>query len=684
VFVAPACREHMAANIRTFLGRGKCRPPFQRRTLPIHAMVEDSRSYTNGVRRLRRARETPYNGEAMIQIESISKAFGPQVVFAQATAYLQAKTRVGLVGPNGSGKTTLLRLINAEETPDSGTIRMPGGLRVGYLPQELEQDPNLSVLEAVHRGRYPEHEAKRILAGLGFTEGDYDRALLSLSGGYRMRVALAHLLLTAPDVLMLDEPTNHLDAGTQAWFEQFLLRSRQTVLAVSHDTAFLNRIVTHIWEIHRQTIRTYTGNYDRYLATRRAREEQLEAAAQAQEREMARVQRFVDRFRAKATKARQVQSRLKQLERVQQIERERDPKRIRFHFPKPAPSGRLVFDLQEVGKSYGATTVYRTLEFRVERGQRVALLGENGAGKSTLLKILAGVLPIDHGERQVGYGVSLHYFAQHQADVLTPAHTVLDSLQEVAPHADLPWLRAVAGTFLFHGDDQFKPIGVLSGGERSRVALARMLLNPANTLLLDEPTNHLDPASVDVLTDALLDFPGTIVFISHDPIFLTRMATRVVEIEDGRALDYPGDYEYYLWKQELELVEDTDEDPKENRRNGQPPARVKISKPIPQESARRELVKALSRAERRVVELEAAVAGMEAQMRTRDAELASAELYQDHERWHALHLERQQWDKALERLMEEWARQSETVADSYRQLESFDQANPKASRLFRS
>ena len=558
--------------------------------------------YISGPQRLRRARANPYNGEAMIQIESISKAFGPQVVFAQATAYLQAKTRVGLVGPNGSGKTTLLRMINGEETPDSGIIRTPSGLRVGYLPQELEQDPNLSVLEAAHRGRYPEHEAKRMLSGLGLTEGDYDRPLLSLSGGYRMRVALAHLLLTAPDVLMLDEPTNHLDAATQAWFEQFLLRSRGTVLVVSHDTAFLNRIVTHIWEIHRHSIRTYPGNYDRYLATRRAREEQLEAAAQAQEREIARVQRFVDRFRAKATKARQVQSRLKQLERVQQIERERDPKRIRFHFPEPVASGRLVFDLKGVGKSYGAKTVYRALDFRVERGQRVALLGENGAGKSTLLKILAGVLPIDHGERLVGYGVTLHYFAQHQADVLNAAHTVLKALQEVAPHADLPWLRAVAGTFLFHGDDQFKPISVLSGGERSRVALARMLLNPANTLLLDEPTNHLDPASVDVLTDALLDFPGTIVFISHDPVFLTRMATRAVEIEDGRALDYRGDYEYYLWKREQELEAETDEDIEENRRNGQPTAHDKEQQARLEEPDRRELVKALIRAERRLAE----------------------------------------------------------------------------------
>jgi ATP-binding cassette, subfamily F, member 3 len=670
----------MGANIRTFRGGGKCRLSSQAHALAIQAAVEDLHCPVKRRREVAKGMGDPYNGTAMIQIEAISKAFGPQVVFAQATAYLQVKTRVGLVGPNGSGKTTLLRLINGEETPDSGTIRMPGGLQVGYLPQELEQDPNPSVLEAAHRGRYAEHEAKRILSGLGFTESDYDRSLLSLSGGYRMRVALANLLLTAPDVLMLDEPTNHLDADTQAWFEQFLLRSRQTVLAVSHDTAFLNRVVTHVWEIHRHAIRTYTGNYDRYLATRRAREEQLEAAAQAQEREIARVQRFVDRFRAKATKARQVQSRLKQLERVQLIERERDPKRLHFHFPEPAPSGRLIFDLKGVGKSYGAKTVYRSLDFRIERGQRVALLGENGAGKSTLLKILAGVLPIDHGERQVGYGVSLHYFAQHQADVLEPAHTVLNSLQEVAPHADLPWLRAVAGAFLFHGDDQFKPISVLSGGERSRVALARMLLNPANTLLLDEPTNHLDPASVDVLTDALLDFPGTMVFISHDPVFLARMATRVVEIEAGRALDYPGDYEYYLWKQEQEL-EEMGDDAEENRRNDQAPAHTRNGKPGPQASDRRELVKGLDRAERRLTDIETTIARFEERIRTRDRELARQDLYQDHERWHTLYLERQQWDKDLERLMEEWARQSEAVADGHRQLELFDQANPKASRL---
>ncbi len=612
----------------------------------------------------------------MIQIDGISKAFGPQLVFSHASAYLQDGTRVGLVGPNGSGKTTLLRMLSGEESPDSGAIRMRGRSRLGYLPQELEHIPGQTVLDAVHRDRYPKHEAERILSGLGFTPQDFDRPLQELSGGYRMRVALAHLLLAAPDVLLLDEPTNHLDAATQAWFEQFLLQSRLPVVVVSHDTAFLNRVVTHIWEIYGRTIRTYAGNYERYVATRKAREAQMNAAALAQERETARVQRFVERFRAKATKARQVQSRLKQLERVKRVERARDPKRIRFRFPEPAPSGRLVVELKDMAKSYGANTVYRALNFRVERGQRVALLGENGVGKSTLLKILAGVLPIDRGERIVGYGVTLHYFAQHQADSLNPLHTVLDSLQEVAPQAETPWLRGVAGTFLFSGDDQFKPISVLSGGERSRVALARMLLKPANTLLLDEPTNHLDPASVDVLTDALLDFPGTIVFISHDPIFLTRVATRAVEIEDGLALDYPGDYEYYLWKKAQELREKPDDDESDDGRNGRPSVRPRPVKSASQGVDRRGLVKALGRAESQLESTEAAITELEAQMRARDQELSSAELYQDHVRWHPLHEERQQWDTDLERLLNEWSSRSAAIDGLRQQIAAYDLQSP--------
>lgn len=591
----------------------------------------------------------------MIQIDGISKAFGPQFVFKIVSAHLQAGTRVGLVGPNGSGKTTLLRMLSGEEVPDSGAIRARGGIQLGYLPQELENRSDMSIVEAVHQGRYPKHEAERILSGLGFMPQDFERPLQDLSGGHRMRVALAHLLLAAPDVLLLDEPTNHLDAATQAWFEQFLLRSRATVLVVSHDTAFLNRVVTHIWEIYNQTVRIYPGNYESYRTVRERREAQLAAASRLQEREMARVQRFVDRFRAKATKARQVQARLKQLERIQRIERERDRKPLRFRFPAPAPSGRLVLELKGVAKRYGDNTVYRALDFRVERGQRVALLGENGVGKSTLLKILAGVLRPDGGERIVGHEVTLHYFAQHQADVLNPLHTVLEALQEMSPQAEIPWLRGVAGTFLFSGDDQFKPISVLSGGERSRVALARMLLRPANTLLLDEPTNHLDPASVDVLTDALIDFPGTMVFISHDPVFLTRVATRVVEIEEGLPLDYLGDYEFYLWKRARDLEDATAAEAPEFRPNGRPSVAQRPAKASGQGVDRRELTKALSRSESQVERTEGAIAQLEERIRVRTQELTSAELYQDHERWYALHQERQTWEADLERLMEEWA-----------------------------
>ncbi|MBI5855076.1 MAG: ABC-F family ATP-binding cassette domain-containing protein [Nitrospirae bacterium] len=469
----------------------------------------------------------------MLQIEDVSKQYGPRILLQNAWAHLRPQTRTGLVGPNGAGKTTLLRMILGEESPDKGTIRKRPRLRIGYLPQELELLSGKTVLDAAHRNEYPEHEAKRILSGLGFSEADFARPVENLSGGYRMRVALASLLLSNPDVLMLDEPTNHLDRPTQTWFEQFLLKSGMTILLISHDTRFLDQITTHIWEIHNHRIRECRGNYSTFLEWRAAVDAQESSAAKRQEKEITRVQTFIDRFRYQANKASQVQSRIKQLEKVKRIELTRDPKRVRFKFPEPPASGRHVFELRNIDKQYGEKIIYRNLDFRVERGQRVALVGENGAGKSTLLKMLAGVLEFEKGTRTLGHGVTVHYFAQHQADTLNPEHTILDSLAEISNHAETNFLRGLAGAFLFSGPDQKKPIKALSGGERNRVALARMLVEPANTLLLDEPTNHLDPASVNVLTDAMIDFPGTIVFISHDPTFLMRIATRVVEIDDG-------------------------------------------------------------------------------------------------------------------------------------------------------
>jgi ATP-binding cassette subfamily F protein 3 len=314
------------------------------------------------------------------------------------------------------------------------------------------------VLDAAHRDQFPEHEAKRILSGLGFSATDFERPVETLSGGYRMRVALTHLLLSNPDVLLLDEPTNHLDKPTQDWFEQFLLGSNMTILVISHDTKFLDRIATHIWEIRDRQIQEYRGNYTTFRELRAQRDAHLDAAANRQAKDIARVQKFIDRFRYQANKARQVQSRIKQLEKVKVIERQRDPKRVRFKFPVPAPSGRHALDLRGVAKSYGEKVVYTSLDFSIERGQRVALVGENGAGKSTLLKILAGVLPFEKGDRTVGHGVTLHYFAQHQAETLNPEHTILESLSEVSSQAEMNFLRGIAGAFLFSGPDQKKPV----------------------------------------------------------------------------------------------------------------------------------------------------------------------------------------------------------------------------------
>ena len=595
----------------------------------------------------------------MLQIESISKQYSTKVLFTGASAHLRPNSRVGLVGPNGSGKTTLFRMILGEESPDKGTIRKRPRLRIGYLPQELDMITGKTVLDAAHRGEYPEHEAKRILMGLGFTVAEFDRLVEKLSGGYRMRVALAHLLLSNPDVLMLDEPTNHLDKPTQRWFEHFLLDSKMTLLIISHDTAFLDRVVTHIWELRHHQIEEYRGNYSSFRKLRTARDTQLQAAATRQAKEVARVQQFVDRFRYQANKASQVQSRIKQLEKVKRIEIQRDPKRVKFRFPLPGASGRQVLELSGVGKRYGENVVYDGLDFSVERGQRVALVGENGAGKSTLLKLLAGVLPSDQGKRTVGHGVTLHYFAQHQAETLNPEHTILESLEEVTKHAEMNFLRGIAGAFLFSGLDQKKPIKALSGGERNRVALARMLVEPANTLLLDEPTNHLDQASVDVLTDALVEFPGTIVFISHDPTFLMRVATRVVEIEGGCARNFIGDYEYYLWKkaQELESIKETGEELGTTRRVESSGPTSVTAHPVRAKARagdRRDLLKTQARLEKQVSRAEAEIAEAEAKVKARDEELADPKLYEEFGKWNALHQEQDAWKRDLERLTARW------------------------------
>jgi ATP-binding cassette subfamily F protein 3 len=524
----------------------------------------------------------------VIQLDDISKGFGGQPLFRDVTWRIAERERIGLVGPNGAGKTTLCRILAGEEEPDTGQVSRPRGVTVGYLPQEVGGGGAGSVLaealggfEAVwaleremedvaheletshaealterygelqHRfealgGYRLETQARAILSGLGFRPRDLTRPLAEFSGGWRMRAALARLLLLAPSLLLLDEPTNHLDLASLAWLEDFLAGYGGTVVVVSHDRYFLNRMVTSIADLTPEGLVVYPGDYDDFLVEREARRELLEARARNQAKRIAEVERFIERFRYKASKARQVQSRVKMLERVDRIELPGARRQVHFAFPEPPRTGRRVATLTGIHKAYGDNVVYAGIDLAVERGERLALVGDNGAGKSTLLKILAGVLPFDRGERVLGAHVAVHYYAQHQLDALDPARTVLEELEAVAPESTHTRLRTILGAFLFSGDSVEKKVAVLSGGEKARLALARMLVRPAALLCLDEPTNHLDLASREVLESALAEFPGTIVFISHDRYFINRIATIVVEVAGGVLARYPGSYDDYL------------------------------------------------------------------------------------------------------------------------------------------
>ncbi len=524
----------------------------------------------------------------LVQLESVSKAYGGDPVFRDVSWRLESGDRVGLVGPNGAGKTTLCRILAGLEEPDTGRVSRARGASVGYLPQEVgatgagsvlvealsgfdevwglerELEATTTALEASptealtarygelqHRfealgGYRLETEARAILSGLGFTPSDLHRPLSEFSGGWRMRAALARLLLLRPALLLLDEPTNHLDLESLGWLESFLGGYEGAVVVVSHDRYFLNRLVSAIADLTPAGIDVYPGTYDDFLVERAARRELLEARARNQAKRVAEVERFIERFRYQATKARQVQSRIKMLERLERVEVGPDARRIRFAFAEPPRTGRRVATLTGVHKAYNGNVVYAGVDLEVERGERVALVGANGAGKSTLLRVLAGVLPFERGERLLGPHVQVHYYAQHQLDALDPARTILEELEAVAPDLPLTRLRTLLGAFLFSGDAVEKKVAVLSGGEKARVALAKMLVRPAALLCLDEPTNHLDLVSREVLEEALAGFSGTIVFISHDRYFINRIATKVVEVAAGALTPYLGDYDDYL------------------------------------------------------------------------------------------------------------------------------------------
>jgi ATP-binding cassette subfamily F protein 3 len=532
----------------------------------------------------------------MIQLIDAGKRYGQKLLFENLNWLITPQDRVGLVGANGTGKTTLLKVLAELESLDYGTITRAKGISAGYLPQdglnlsgrsvfaeclsvfddvhamerELEAltrrmseiDPAGVEYEQVserfhrvqseflHRDGYNlESQVGAVLTGLGFGKQDWLRQTEEFSGGWQMRISLAKLLLAKPNMLLLDEPTNHLDLETRNWLEDYLSNYPYACVLISHDRYFLDVTVKKIVEIWNKRVHFYSGNYDKYLRDKQQRRESLAAAYHNQRERIEQLEAFISRFRYQATKAKQVQSRIKELEKIERIEVPEDERTISFTFPQPKPSGRIVAEFKNVNKSYGEKHVLRDVSFTIERGERIALVGVNGAGKSTMIRMLAQTEPVSGGDYVLGYNAETDYFAQDQYKELDSEARMLDDLNMVAPRSQTE-LRSLLGSFLFSADDVFKKIGVLSGGERNRYALARMLLHPSNFLLLDEPTNHLDLRAKDVLLESLQKFSGTCVFVSHDRYFIDRLATRVFEVADGAVNIYPGNYEDYLWRKQ--------------------------------------------------------------------------------------------------------------------------------------
>src|SRR3954469_25586986 len=542
----------------------------------------------------------------MIQLSDLTKTFGDRTLFDHVTWQITDRERVGLCGPNGAGKTTLLKMMAGLDEPDEGAILKPSALTCGALPQdglnhagrsvfeeassafgellaikaemhaleerlgdeaipEAEHDamlPRYSDLQdrfRVHDGYSIELKTATVLQGLGFKTSDFERPTETFSGGWQMRIALAKLLVGAPNLLLLEEPTNPLDLEARNWLEEYLNAYPYAVILVSHDRFFLDAVVTRIADLTLRTLTDYHTNYSGYLAEHHERIEAMRKAKRDQDEEVARVKMFIDRFRYQATKASQVQSRIKMLEKVVPIEVPPERKKINFTFPACAKRGRMVLELKHAAKAYGDLNIFAELNLHIERGDRIALVGPNGAGKSTLMRMLSGEEAPDGGERTLGHNVVMQYFAQDEATRMDPAPTVYETLAAGSPLHMVPMIRNILGGFLFSGDDVYKHVRVLSGGERTRLAVARMLLRPSNTLLLDEPTNHLDLDSKEVLLDALADYGGTLVFVSHDRYFVERLATKIIEIGNGTAIVYPGTYKEFLWHKDHPAVADNDD-----------------------------------------------------------------------------------------------------------------------------
>jgi ATP-binding cassette subfamily F protein 3 len=689
----------------------------------------------------------------LIQLSDLTKSFGDRTLLDHVTWQIGDGDRVGLCGPNGAGKTTLLKMLAGLDEPDDGSIVKPAALTIGYLPQDglsytgrtvfgeasSAFQPLLDIKAEMHRieerlgdpsvpdtehdamlARYSELQDRfrldegysmdlriaTVLRGLGFGPEDAERPCETFSGGWQMRIALAKLLLGRPNLLLLDEPTNHLDLEARNWLEEYLGEYPYAVILVSHDRYFLDAVVTRITDLNLRKLTDYVGNYSKYVEQRDAMLERLRQSKREQDEEVARVKMFIDRFRYQATKAAQVQSRIKLLEKVVPIEVPPERKRIHFHFPACAKSGRTILELRHVRKAYppppgssGQTVVvFKDLNLHIERGDRIALVGPNGSGKSTLMRMLSAEEGPDGGTRTLGHQVVMEYFAQDEATRLNPALTVYETLEAGSPTNMVPAIRTILGGFLFSGDDVYKKAGVLSGGERTRLAVARMLLRPSNTLLLDEPTNHLDLDSKDVLLEALEDYGGTLVIVSHDRYFVEKLATKIIEIGHSEAVVYPGRYSEYLWSKEHGgAAPAAPSNPKAQipKPKSQPAPSPKVSGPATVELARRAEASALAvpkdartrderkrdeaerkkkqRAaealQRRISELESRIAEREGQIKELEATMSAPGFYENHETSKPI-IDRHQalmWD--VGDLMGQWEALQEHAADQDRSPE---------------